>query len=137
MQNAPLQTSHCAGYCAARLDFIVATGATSLKSLQVLTADVSGSGSGAKNITSVVYNLKAFPANGGVETVEICYSRPYSSSIGNCVAVVPGSSGSLTNFNSLTFGAGAAVWVRHIMNGGTYPATAPSTPDVITINWKY
>ena len=116
---------------------ITVNGTTSLKSASVAHADVSYSGSGTKTLTSVTYNLVAYPPNGGTETVEICYSKPYSATIGTCQSVAPGTSGTITAFNSQPFGAAAAVWVRHRVTGGTFPASAPATPDTITINWQY
>lgn len=116
---------------------IVVSGDTSLRGLNVYTSDVSAAGSANKYTTSVAYSLRSYPAQGGVESAELCYSTPYSSVISNCQKVVPGSSGSTTAFNALKFGAGATVWIRHKIVGGSFPATAPGSADVLTVNWRY
>lgn len=117
--------------------YISVSGTTSLKGLAVLHANVSAAGSNPQSITNVAYSLVAYPYQGGTEYVQICYSTPYSSTIGTCQSVSPGSSGNITVFNTLTFGQGAEVWIRHTITGGTFPAMAPTTKDSLTINWKY
>jgi hypothetical protein len=117
--------------------YISVSGTTSIKGLDVVYANVSAAGSLPQSITSVAYSLVAYPPQGGAETVQICYSTPYSSTVGNCQTVLPGSSGTITAFNTLKFGRGVFVWIRHSITGGTFPAMAPTTKDSLTINWKY
>lgn len=116
---------------------ITVNASTSLKGLAVSYSNVSAGGSHTKKITSVAYSLVKYPVQGGVETVQICYTLPNQSAIGYCQNVLPGTAGSLTAFNLLAFDAYATVWIRHTVTGGTFPTGTPSARDSLTINWSY
>lgn len=116
---------------------IVVRDSTSLRGFGIKSAHVTAAGTASKHITSVVYSIKAYPPSPpAVESVEICYSTPYSSIIGNCTPVAVGSSGVITAFNSLTFGAGSVIWIRHRANGAPLYSPPPSA-DTLTVNWAY
>lgn len=87
------------------------------------------------SITSVTYNWSPYPNGNTTETVQLCYSKPYSSTLERCQDVSSLQSGSRNEFNGLS--ARGSFWIRHTLTGGTYPATASGMSDTVTVNYTY
>lgn len=86
-------------------------------------------------VTSVSYQWSTYPNGNSSELVEICYSNPYSSTIQYCHNISASQTGTVHFYDG--FSARGTFWIRHTLTGGTYPATANSRTDSVTVNYHY
>lgn len=86
------------------------------------------------SIMSVAYTWTPYANGNTSEIVELCYSEPYSSIIGNCTNISAARSGTSSGYNGKS--ARGKFWIRHTINGGTYPAISTTT-DSVTVTYNY
>lgn len=86
-------------------------------------------------VTSVSYQWSTYPNGNSSELVEICYSNPNSSTIQYCHNISASQTGTVHFYDG--FSARGTFWIRHTLTGGTYPATANSRTDSVTVNYHY
>lgn len=86
-------------------------------------------------VTSVSYQWSTYPNGNSSELVEICYSNPNSSTIQYCHNISASKTGTVHFYDG--FSARGTFWIRHTLTGGTYPATANSRTDSVTVNYHY
>ncbi len=86
-------------------------------------------------VTSVSYQWSTYPNGNSSELVEICYSNPYSSTIQYCHNISASQTGTVHFYDG--FSARGTFWIRHTLTGDTYPATANSRTDSVTVNYHY
>lgn len=96
----------------------------------------SDSANKTKTITSFQYSYGNY-ANGSNQTIQICMTMAYSSNYEKCQDVTLSPSGVLSGFVGKVISAGKDIHVIHKLNGGTYPATAPTVKDKITVTFSY
>lgn len=117
-------------------NIIVVNNGTGLAQFGLLSTDFpSGTGNMTKTLQGIDWNTTYYPNNTG-ETVELCYYRPYNSNPVSCTDILPNSSGTLTTYNSQTFGNGAKVIIRHRVQGGQQPGY-PAGTDTVTFRYSY
>lgn len=118
-------------------NIIVVNGGAGLAQFGLSSTDFpSGTGTKTKSLKKIDYSTTNYPNNTD-ETVELCYYRPYSSvtPVG-CKPISPNSTGTVTDFNSQSFGPGAKVIIRHRVQGGQQPGY-PAGKDTVTIHYSY
>jgi len=118
---------------------VVAKAGTGIVRFGVLSSDFPSDRSlifATKRLTSINWETTYYPDN--VEKkVEICYYRPHRHSEPDlCRPILPNSSGTVYDFNSLAFDTGASVVIRHVIEGGKNYGTAAGV-DRVTINYSY
>ena len=85
-------------------------------------------------VSTVQYSWFPYANGNTLESVELCYSAPYSSVIGNCQNISGTRTG--TSFNFAGKSAKGEFWIRHTIFGGTYP-TVSTTTDSITETYVF
>ena len=73
-------------------------------------------------ITSVTYQWTGYGNGNTSRTVQICYSKKYSTVISNCWDISNRQQNTIHNFDG--FDASGKFWIRHQIWGGTYPAVS-------------
>ncbi|HNX71999.1 hypothetical protein [Rivihabitans pingtungensis] len=81
-------------------------------------------------ITSVTYQWTGYGNGNTSRTVQICYSKKYSTVISNCWDISNRQQNTIHNFDG--FDASGKFWIRHQIWGGTYPAVS-SALDTVTV----
>ncbi|NDL66030.1 hypothetical protein [Acerihabitans arboris] len=113
------------------------TALPSLAALRVASTDFpSGTLNKSKTLTLLSYTVAAYP-KALTDSVQLCYYEPYKSSPALCIPVTSGSSGTTTQFNTLTFNSGAYLQVRHDFTGNPGDSLQPSRQESVTWDYSY
>ncbi len=82
-------------------------------------------------VTSVAWQWTGYGNGNTSRVVQICYSKKYSYTLERCRDISAFPQGSTHAFDGLD--ASGKFWIRHTINGGSYPAISSAT-DSVTVN---
>ncbi|ODB36396.1 hypothetical protein BB427_15770 [Pseudoalteromonas sp. BMB] len=121
-----------------RMLVLSSAGGLSTTEFSVLNIDLSDIPYGSKTgtITGVSYTSAGYadPAN---ETVELCFSRAYSTAPFKCIEINPNDSGNTATFNGEAFKAGISASIVHRVEAtGNFHYAEPSRKESITFHYS-
>jgi len=115
--------------------YSIARGIAGHSMFSVMSADLWGTGRGNPRLTSVQWNTTGFP-DSVREAVSICYRRPGSIKDLGCKVIAPNSFGTIYDYNSERFAAGATIIIRHKADY-SQTVSKPAGRDSVTFNFTY